>query len=921
MSRIHLVIVLVVAAAIATPPTRAFGQAAAAPAAAAPAAGAAASAEPAEPEVYSDPAVQALMSTNPETPEDLTNAILLLLDLKQIKPAKRLFTKLMGLQIDDAKLVALGKQVGKPSLDRLSKVPEFQPQVQPFVLKVITAMNVAARDPDKLAALIERLKEASIEARVAAIGELRQGQDAAAQALLGVLYDPARAAEHARVRIALAGLGTAGIEPLGLIAAHAGEADRIKSVNVLGMATESASHAPLYAAAFEPSSPAAVRQAAITAITEQQEKLPTPVSAAAELYLNAKRLYLAQPSYDDLAPGTYWKWDAATKRPALVAATNRAAALVRAGELANTAAAITNRDQHAVTLAQAASLEAAMMGANPAPAATAVPAPAATEAPAPPAAAPAPDDGAAEQQPAAEPPAAAKAPAAVVDPFAAPKAADPSAAPKAVDPFAAPKAVDPFAAPTAAPAQPATASSPAGDAIGRWNVAMKPTTAELRRLLEFTAANDRTAEAAAVVKLIARAEGLNALEGIGGRPSTLVKLVTHPDRRIRFTAMEAILGLNPQQPFTGSSAVADALGYFAASTGERKALIADPNVGRARDVAGLFTSTNGARGEVASNSRDAVRIVAGDPDVEAVVMYRPMMLAELGQLLAQYRADYRTARLPAFIYCEPEDLQRTRTLISNDPLAYAIYQPRSLDMLRLQSGPDVTYAATKAVVPVNERVAQAQAAIKAIGGLLATNNKVFNLRPFEAALTKAAWSPATSGAAIAALAQFGSPVAQRTLTDLASAGAWPADVRKSAAQAFNDNVGRFGTLLTTAEIAQRYDRYNASATADAETQAILGSLLDTIEARATKVPPRSKSGEAVKPVPIAPPPAAPPAENVPPNEGAAPAEKPAAPPAATPPDAAPPAATPPAATPPAAAPPAAEPPKVPAPMGAAPPTP
>lgn len=863
MSRIHLFVVLAVAAFFAGPPSRAFGQAAAAPAA---------------PEVYTDPAVLALLSTNPETPEDLTNVILLLLDLNQTKPAKQLFTKLVGLEIDDAKLIALGKKVGTTSLDRLSKVPEFQPQAKAFVDKITLAMNVAARDPDKLAALIERLKEPSVDARVAAIGELRQGQDAAAQALVGVLYDPARTAEHPRVQIALAGLGSIGIEPLGLIAAQGGEAERIAALKVLGMTEETASHAALYAAAFDPSTPAAVREAATTAIVEQQEKLPAPVSAAAELYIDAKRLYLAQPRYDDLAASVYWKWDAATKRPVLAAATNRAVALVRAGRLANTAAAITNRDPNAVTLAQAASLEAAILSAKPAAAAApAATAPAdGTEAPAPTAGAPAPGDGATEQQP--------------VDAQA--PAQDPAAAPN--NPFGA-AAQPAAAAPAGAPA--ADAKS-VGDAVGRWNVEMKPTAVELRRLLEFTAAHDRAAEAAAVVKLLVKAEGLAALEGIGGRPSALVKLVTHPDRRIRFAAMEAIVGLNPQQPFTGSSAVADALGYFAASTGERKALVADPNVGRARDVAGLFAAARGTRGEIASNSRDAVRMVAGDPDIEAVVMYRPMMLAELGRLLAQYRADYRTARIPAFIYCEPEDLQRTRSLISNDPLAYAIYQPRSLDMLRLQTGPDVTYAATKAAVPADERVAQAEAAIMAIGRLLATNNKVFNVRPFEAALLKAAWSPATSGTAIAALAQFGSPGAQRTLADLASAGVWPVDARKAAAQAFNDNVGRFGTLLTTSEIAQRYDRYNASATADVATQEVLGSLLDTIEARAAKVPPRSKSGEAVKPVPIAPPPAAkpvpapatPPAENVPPQDGEAPAA-------------------------------AADAPKAPAPMGAAPPTP
>jgi hypothetical protein len=36
-------------------------------------------------------------------------------------------------------------------------------------------------------------------------------------------------------------------------------------------------------------------------------------------------------------------------------------------------------------------------------------------------------------------------------------------------------------------------------------------------------------------------------------------------------------------------------------------------------------------------------------------------------------------------------------------------------------------------------------------------------------------------------------------------------------------------LLTTSEIRQQYDQYNASETADAATQQVLGSILDTIE--------------------------------------------------------------------------------------------
>jgi len=750
-----------------------------------------AAAAPTEPEKYNDPAVQALMETNPEKPQDLLNVISLLLDLNQPKPAKTLFKKLLALEIDEAELVALGKKVGSAGLYRIARTPEFKPDAVPFVDKVSAAMNRAARDPAKIEELIERLKQPSLDARLQAVDELRQGRELAAQALLSVLYDPARAEEHASVRTALAAIGGDGIEPLGLIAVFAADAERIEALKVLGAVEASEAAGPLYAGAFGSESSSIVRQVASQGIVRRSGKLPTPISAAAELYLDAKRMYLARPREIELTQvDRQWTWDSALKRPTLaLGADKRLVQLARAALLADIAADISGRDPNAVTLAQTASLEAAMLSKP-----TAKPGASAGEAPA---------------APAAEPDAAAAKP-------------------------AAPQAVDPVAA---------------------WNAAMKPTAVELRRLLEFVAANDRSAAAAAAIQLLVRAEGPHAVEGIGGRPSTLVKLTTHPDRRIRFAAMEAIVGLDPKEPFTGSSAVADALGYFASATGTRKVVVADTNASRGRDVGGIATSEFGGRPEVATNARDAVRLVAGDPDVEAVLMYRSMMLAELGQLLAQLRADPRTARLPVFVYCEPNDFERTRSLLSTDPFAFAILQPRTLEMLKAQSGPEVI-GVVKAQVFPQQRVSQARTALAAMAKLMASNNKTFNLRPYEAALLSAAWNAATNNEAVPVLAQFGSAAAQRTLADLASAQTWPIETRTAAADGFRESVKRFGILLTTSELSRQYERYNASATADKATQEVLGGLLDTIESRGTKTAAAQPGAKS----PVAPPAKVPPTQ-------------------------------------------------------------
>ena len=91
-------------------------------------------------------------------------------------------------------------------------------------------------------------------------------------------------------------------------------------------------------------------------------------------------------------------------------------------------------------------------------------------------------------------------------------------------------------------------------------------------------------------------------------------------------------------------------------------------------------------------------------------------------------------------------------------------------------------------------------------------------------------NPASTQAAIAVCELLPGRQCQVALVDLASRLEEPLPVRKSAAGAFGRSVGRHGILLTAAEIQRQYDRYNQSDRLDAETQEVLGMLLDVIEA-------------------------------------------------------------------------------------------
>jgi hypothetical protein len=261
----------------------------------------------------------------------------------------------------------------------------------------------------------------------------------------------------------------------------------------------------------------------------------------------------------------------------------------------------------------------------------------------------------------------------------------------------------------------------------------------------------------------------------------------------------------------------------------------------------------GYQPETAGSARDAVRILAQDPDFELVLTDHLFLAPQLGALLGQLRGDYRTRRLPVAVYCGADELKRARTLLGGDPFAVAIYEPRSPDSLALQlTGPSGFHLRPEDTIPAGERVAQAASILASAARLMDAGNPALNLRPYEVRLTTAVWHPAVAKPLAAVLGKFGSPVAQRTLADVASSAVLPLEQRQAASQAFCESVMRFGTLLTTGEVERQYDRYNASETLDKPTQELLAAMLDVMEARVAKLTAGATARAAPSPTVAAP---------------------------------------------------------------------
>ena len=99
-------------------------------------------------------------------------------------------------------------------------------------------------------------------------------------------------------------------------------------------------------------------------------------------------------------------------------------------------------------------------------------------------------------------------------------------------------------------------------------------------------------------------------------------------------------------------------------------------------------------------------------------------------------------------------------------------------------------------------------------------------------LSRLLYSPGFTEQASKILAGLGTPDSQRELVNFASQSGLPIADREKVVEAFAGSVSNGGTLLTSVEIQQQYDRYNASKTESKESQALLGTILDVIEAKA-----------------------------------------------------------------------------------------
>ncbi len=349
----------------------------------------------------------------------------------------------------------------------------------------------------------------------------------------------------------------------------------------------------------------------------------------------------------------------------------------------------------------------------------------------------------------------------------------------------------------------------------------------IEQVMQFAVLRGHTAAAAVAAEMLGRKGTAEKLIYRGAKPTPLVRALRHPDRRLRMAALGAIFKLQPTKRFPGSSYVTQSLGFFAASSGKPRALVAGPGTEASR-ILGGWLAENGYEVDTATTGRELILLSVASPDYELALIDVSINRPPAELLLQRLRGDYRSADLRVGLIARGGQLERARRIAVADPLAMAFSRSNDAELSAWQIEQLGTLAALK-FVDHAERRRQAVEALDLLAQLGVSSAGWYDLRSVQGSVLRALYVPELSTKAAAVLGGIGTPESQRALVELSSRRTQPIELRKAAVDAFCRNMKKHGILLTSDEIRRQYDRYNRSKDLDADTQKVLEKILDCIE--------------------------------------------------------------------------------------------
>lgn len=711
-----------------------------------------AGADPTEAELFRpsapalDPAVQAILATNPVLPWECARAAKILSDLGEHELAKGFLQKILNelASLPEAQrretLVDFDRRFGSPMFFDMALRPQLAPAARQLAEMLAEALEAHRRDPDRLTRLVQQLADENPRLAVEAAEELRLCGSFAVWPLVQALsrpvdLDPARAPDFWRRSLSVfRKLGPDAYGPLQAILEGNNAAAATVAAQLVAALSARELASSLLVLAWKSDDPA-LREAAGRALIPFFGKRPEPEAAAAILVNLARQKLETASIADSQTRQSHWFWDPNVAAPTFQSLPQPEVIRRQALRWCEDALRLDPANLSAEILAAIAQAE---LGA------------------------------------------------------------------------------------------------PSGS-VGEIAAAIQRLTASwseksLGRLLQIlVVANHLQMPVAAAVTLgvIGQRAGEQMIFANHVDPSPLVQCLRHPDRRIRYFAVRTVLQHASHGQFAGASWVWEAVGYFLATEGKRRVLLATANTEDAMRIAG-FLIPQGYEIETARTGREVFRLLSSSPDFELAFIDVAIEDPAAPLLLQQLRGDCRTATLPIGLLARAGSLDRAKQLASGDPKTQAFSRPHDQESARWQVA-ELKKLDAGALLSPQERVTIARDLLQQLSADLERISRLIPLGRLESVWVFQLQFADRAPAAISILAHLGTPGAQTALVEYASRPIWPVELRRQAAAAFAQSISRHTILLTTKQINRQYELYNQFGPTSAVEREILGSLLDAME--------------------------------------------------------------------------------------------
>ncbi|MDO4574923.1 MAG: hypothetical protein Q4D98_06880, partial [Planctomycetia bacterium] len=211
-----------------------------------------------------------------------------------------------------------------------------------------------------------------------------------------------------------------------------------------------------------------------------------------------------------------------------------------------------------------------------------------------------------------------------------------------------------------------------------------------------------------------RIPGSSLDSGMPGMPldaySPLVSALDASDRALRFAALEAVMKLNPQTAFPGSSRVMDALSWFLRTESRAKVLVANKVADDATLLGGRFARL-GYGYHVAVTPKQMLQEAQSSCDYEMVLIHMNILEQVPEFILQQFQQDARLADLPIVLLPLSGDFKKAERLADKTPKCVWYPYPftdESLGLLQTLAG----RVLSSARVPEELRKAQTHQCLK-----------------------------------------------------------------------------------------------------------------------------------------------------------------------------------------------------------------